>query len=133
MVSDWSIVSIFMKIRQAKPLKLKSGGFSILLASDSSQGSWFWKSAKKTWPEPQCLKGFFCAEKRAYLKGAIGLSEKHLWWTNGCRLDLFYLKQLRGFQGSSFSFTIWGIGAVWWTFPLNVQWFNLFPCNLGCC
>ena len=118
MVSDWSIVLIFMKIRQAKPLKLKLGifyffvnrdvdgltlkycvnfyenlasqtskikirgfsiffvnrdvdgfrlkycvnfyenqasqtskikirGFSIFLASGSSQGSWFWKSAKK--------------------------------------------------------------------------------------
>ena len=123
----------FYENQASETSKIKIGVFLFYLPQIPLRALDFESLQKKTWPEPQCLKGFFCAEKRAYLKGAIGLSEKHLWWTNGCRLDLFYLKQLRGFQGSSFSFTIWGIGAVWWTFPLNVQWFNLFPCNLGCC
>ena len=76
MVSDWSTVLIFMKIRQAKPLKLKPGVFLFFLPQIPLRALDFEILQKKTWPEPQCLKGFFCAEKRAYLTGAIGRKRK---------------------------------------------------------
>ena len=117
MVLHWSIVSIFMKIWQAKPRKLKSGGFLFFLPQVPLRALDF-ESLQKNLTRTAVSQGLLLCGKKGVSQG---VSEKHLWWTNGCRLYLFYLKQLRGFQGSSFSFTIWGIGAVWWTFPLNVQ------------
>ena len=95
--------------------------FFFFFGSDSFQATWFWKCVKKTWPESQCLESSPCVEERGHAsRASLSVSEKTP-QKNGHKFDIFHLKHLWGFQGSSFNFSTWGIGGCMVDLPLNVQ------------